>query len=141
MNWLIVDLNKILSASKCDKYKLSNFKNGFGEEISKKVGKIENKHEALIKKINENRNKFAAHIDKNCTDMKFSKSEVRRMEMKYKTDLPMLESKCKADERYATQDLQDDLIEIKELLDKCDSLWIEAMSFVSKNNSSLTKDS
>lgn len=140
MNWIIVDLNKILSTSRCDEYKLSKFKNGFGKEIFNKVTEIESEHKILIKKINNNRNTFAAHLDKNYTDMGFSKSEVKRLGRQYKTDLSMLESKCETNERYATQDLQDDLIEIKELLNKCDLIWKNTMFFVSKNNSFLTKD-
>ncbi len=132
MNWIITNLHKLVSVSKCDEYRLSKFENCFGKEISDKVVKIKCCHKELIEKINNNRNRFTAHIDKNCTDMKFSTSEVKKLETKFETKMPELESKDKANERYSAQDLQDDLVEIKILLNECDLIWKSVLDFVSK---------
>ncbi len=119
MRCIIVELNKILSGSKNDVFSLSKFKTSFDEKIKSDVIKIENDNKTLIEKIKNNRNQLFAHLDKEYLDMKLSKSEVMLLGKKFEADFSSIESKCKAKERYATQDLRKDLKDIKKLLDEC----------------------
>src|SRR5680860_573902 len=80
MEVIIINLAKIFSKSKNDKFSIIQLRNISPKREKEKIEKIEKSHKNIIGKILSNRMKIVAHTDLNYHELCFSDNEIRRME-------------------------------------------------------------
>lgn len=101
---------------------------------------VEEEYKDIAIKIITNRNKLIAHLDKNFSDLCFSKNEIERMEQDMAKSIGLQDAKGifasmpitsdKSRERYSARDFKDDLPRIRSMLEKLDNIWSRSIPFV-----------
>jgi len=130
MEVIIINLAKLFSKLKCDKFGIIQLKKISSKKIVEKIREIEKSHKDIIGKIISNRNKLIAHTDKNFYELCFSDDTRKKMEEAYHCDLSKMSRAISKDkERYTQIDLKNDSPEIKELIEKMDKIWLEVLMF------------
>jgi len=120
-HYIIVNLNKVLSSSKNEHFRLRQLEY-FSTETKDMLISLEKDHVDLIKKVRNNRDKISAHLDRSFQKLLFSQVEVRRLEERFGTDFSKILSGKRSEERYSPSDMLEDLQEIKDLLKKCEDI-------------------
>ncbi len=139
MHSIVLDVAKLVSATKKDKSGLSQLKKDSPQILRVRIDNFEKRYEDTIEKIKNNRNKIIAHIDisdkGSYFDMGFSKVEIsRKIEgykklLKYQGNvgpndletierLKKLESKSIKGERYSPSDFSKDVNKIKNMVEE-----------------------
>jgi hypothetical protein len=126
---IVMHLGKMFSESKNEHFSLDKFKNNF-LEITDKVDEIYNNHKDIIGKIKNNRDKLFAHTDKNFYDLGFSQIHIDKLEKTFESDFSRIKANSKDHERYTPADLNADLVEIRQMMQKADALWKEALMLI-----------
>src|SRR5680860_1557282 len=146
MEVIIINLAKIFSKSKNDKFSIIQLRNISPKREKEKIEKIEKSHKNIIGKILSNRMKIVAHTDLNYHELCFSDNEIRRMEENIKNSmriegkesdsvsLKMNRATSKDKERYTPRDLKGDLVEINSLIDQLDNILLEVVMFYYNKN-------
>jgi len=137
---IIVHIAKIFTNSKNEPFRLEQFKAICRTEIKKEIEKMEEEYKDITGKIVTNRNKLIAHLDKNFSDLCFSKNEIERMEQDIAKSINSQDTKGifasmpitsdKSRERYSVRDFRDDLPRINEMIKKLDNIWSRSIPFV-----------
>ena len=136
---IIVHVAKIFTSSKHEPFRLEQFKAICRTEIKKEIEEVEEEYKDVTSKIVTNRNKLVAHLDKNFSDLCFSKNEIERMERDMAKSIGLQDAKGifasmpitsdKSKERYSPRDFRDDLPQIKKILEKLDDIWGRSIPF------------
>ncbi|MBU2036893.1 hypothetical protein KJ866_01655 [Patescibacteria group bacterium] len=155
MNFIILDLAKLISATKGDKTGLRQLKNISPKEYKAKIEKLEKDYRDVFKKITNNRNRIIAHIDisdkKAYYNMGFSEEEINRIIDDYRaspycdkslTDendpfiisIKKIQAKTKDDERYSLSDFRSNLPDFKKIISEISSINKNIISYYCKKN-------
>jgi len=134
MNSIIIDIAKLINATKSDKAGLKQFKKISPEGSKNKLVELEKSYEDILKKIVSNRNRIIVHIDisdKNSyCNMGFSEEEVNRNiedninSIYFNSNDSTIEgfkksiTKDKDNERYSPTDFLIDIPRIKKFLNE-----------------------
>jgi hypothetical protein len=127
MHAIIINLGKIFSSSKNEPFRLTRFKTI--PDLKSRVEEIENRHKHFINKINNNRSKISAHLDKKFYKLNFSAQHFKKLNAIYDKDFSKIIASNRSQERYDPIDMNDDIPEIKEILGVLDTIWKDALLY------------
>ena len=145
MHSIIIDIAKLINATKSDKIGLKQFKNISPKESKSKLVELEKSYKDIFLKIVSNRNRIIAHIDisnKNSYyNMGFSEEETNRMIKDYIDSMyfdpsdstiegfKKLVAKNKNNERYSLSDFLTDIPRMKKFLNEFGSIINEVNNY------------
>jgi hypothetical protein len=139
MEIIILNLAKIFSKLKCDKFGIVQLKNISPEKNEQQLTKIEESHIDIIGKIISNRNKIIAHTDKDFDALSFSDNEIKSIKKDIEDSMEIREKEAKSisckmnraiskdKEKYTPRDLKRDSLEIKNLIEEIDKVFEEVL--------------
>ncbi len=138
---VIVHVAKIFSTSGNESFRLGKFKTICRSELKKEIEELETEYKDVIGKIVTNRNKLIAHLDEKFYDLCYSENEIERLQQQMVTRMHMSLEEAKAiyasmprtkdkrNERYSVGDFEDDLPQLKKVLEKLYSIWDRSIPF------------
>lgn len=138
---IIVHVAKIFSTSGNEPFRLGKFKTICRVELKKEIEKLETEYKDVIGKVVTNRNKLIAHLDEKFYDLCYSENEIERLQQQMVTRMHMSPEEAKAvyasmprakdkrNERYSIGDFEEDLPQLKEVLEKLYSIWDRSIPF------------
>lgn len=136
MHQIIINLGKIFSKSANEPFRLLKFKEFCQKSIKDQIDNIFKCHKEIIEKLLINRKQISAHLDKDFLKLRFSQDRINELEHQFDhpNNFSKIKSKNKTLERYSPIDMNNDLSDIKNMLNQVTNIWKNAMNLdYSKN--------
>lgn len=125
----LLHFSKIVSRSQNEFYRFEKLKILF-PSLSHKVDSVFKNHGDLISKINTNRDWLFAHTDPKFTKLKASHAHVTFYKEKFGIDLSFQKANSKSEERYRLIDMEEDMLELKEILCEIEEVQNEIANII-----------